>query len=356
MRNLIILLIIVIATTSSCKQSISLEKGSYAIRNANGMEAVFCAEGARLMRLIVPDKNGYSTDVVVGFDSIAQYASSTEPYFGATIGRYGNRIANGRFSISDKNYQLSINNGPNTLHGGKNGFQYKLWDVAKEGDSTLVFTYLSKDGEEGFPGNLSVKVTYTLTHDNALRMAYEATTDQPTVVNLTNHAFFNLNGEGSGTIENHLLQIHATHYTPVDSTLIPTGVIQPVIGTPFDFTHPHSIGGRIHETDTQLIYGLGYDHNYVLDGEGLRKVAKVVGDQTGIVMDIYTDEPGLQFYSGNFMQSKNKLRKGMDDFRTAFCLETQHYPDSPNQSNFPSTLLNPGEVYRSLSIYQFSTQ
>ena len=355
MRNLLILLMAVVAVCS-CNQEKTMEKGVYTIRNNKGMEAFFCTEGARLMRLVVPDKNGRPTDIVVGFDSISQYAKSTEPYFGATIGRYGNRIAKGQFSLDNKNYQLSVNNGPNTLHGGKNGFQYQQWEVEQEGDSTLIFTYLSKDGEEGFPGNLNVKVTYTVTYDNQLRMAYEATTDQPTVVNLTNHAFFNLNGEASGTIENHLLQINASHYTPVDSTLIPTGLITPVANSVFDFTVLQNIGSRIHETDSQLIYGLGYDHNYVLDGDGMRHAAKVVGDFSGIVMDIYTEEPGLQFYSGNFMQSKNKLRKGMDDFRTAFCLETQHYPDSPNHPSFPSTLLKPGEVYRTVSSYQFSTQ
>lgn len=354
MRNLLILLIAVV-TASSCNQTKKKEQGVYIIHNNKGMEAFFCAEGARLMRLVVPDKKGRPTDVVIGFDTIAQYTYSTEPYFGATIGRYGNRIAKGQFTIEKNAYQLSLNNGPNTLHGGKNGFQCQIWEVEQAGDSSLIFTYLSKDGEEGFPGNLAVKVTYTITHNNVLQIAYEATTDQPTVVNLTNHAFFNLNGEGSGSIENHSMQIFATHYTPVDSTLIPTGVIAPVSQTPFDFTTPQSIGSRIHEVDTQLIYGLGYDHNYVLDGEGMKRAARVIGEQSGIVMEIYTEEPGLQFYSGNFMQSKNKLRKGMDDFRTAFCLETQHYPNSPNIPSFPTTLLKPGEVYRTISQYQFST-
>lgn len=324
------------------------------IRNKNGMEASFCKEGARLMSLYVPGKNKGAVNVVIGFDSASQYQSSTEPYFGATIGRYGNRIANGKFHLLGREYQLSINNGPNTLHGGKNGFQYKLWDAKMSGDSAIEFSYLSKDGEEGFPGNLQVKVVYTLTASNELRMEYEATTDKPTIVNLTNHAFFNLNGEGSGAIENHLLQINANHYTPVDSTLIPTGAIAKVDSTPFDFRTPIAIGKRINDDDTQLMYGKGYDHNYVLNGTGFKKAATVTGDISGIVMEIYTDEPGIQFYSGNFMQSKNKMRKGMDDFRTAFCLETQHFPDSPNQRSFPSTILKPGERCHTVSVYKFS--
>jgi aldose 1-epimerase len=258
--------------------------------------------------------------------------------------------------LMGREYQLTVNNGPNTLHGGKNGFQSKVWDAKKLNDSTLELSYLSKDGEEGFPGNLNVKVVYSLTGDNALKCEYEATTDKPTVVNLTNHAFFNLNGEGSGSIENHLLQIDADHYTPVDSTLIPNGNIQLVEHTPFDFRIAKPIGKEISYKDKQLEYGRGYDHNYVLNGTGMKKAAKVVGDKSGIVMEVYTEEPGLQFYSGNFMQSHNKLRKGMDDFRTAFCLETQHFPDSPNEPVFPSTVLMPGERYHSVSVYRFTDE
>ncbi len=351
-------MVIVLGSCNQKKES-ALEEGVYVIRNGKGMEATFCADGARIMRLVVPDKNGKPTDVVVGFDSVAQYRSSTEPYFGATIGRYGNRIAKGAFKLDSVAYQLSVNNGPNSLHGGKNGFQYQIWDAKLIGDSAIVFTRTSKDGEEGFPGNLQVEVVYTLTSNGELKIEYNATTDKPTIVNLTNHAFFNLNGEGSGSIENHILQINADQYTPVDSTLIPTGELAAVAGTPFDFVKPTAIGQRISDNTEQLKYGRGYDHNLSLnpspEGEGLKKAAWVKGDKSGIVMEIFTVEPGLQFYSGNFMQSKNKLRKGMDDFRTAFCLETQHYPDSPNQQAFPSTILRPGQVYHTVSLYKFST-
>jgi len=328
----------------------------YILRNHHGMDAAFTDYGARLMHLSVPDKDHRSTGVVIGFVSAHDYQKSTEPFFGATIGRYGNRIAKGRFSLDGKSYQITINNGPNALHGGKNGFQYKTWSARQVGDSAIEFTYLSKDGEEGFPGNLHVKVTYTLTVKNELKCAYEATTDKITVVNLTNHAFFNLNGENSGSIEHHLLQINADAFTPVDSTLIPTGAIEAVKGTPFDFTKTHEIGQAINQPDNQLQYGRGYDHNFVLNDTGLKWAATVVGDKTGIKMEIWTSEPGLQFYSGNAMQGKNILRKGKDDFRTAFCLETQHFPDSPNEAGFPSTVLKPGEQYQSVSYYRFSVQ
>ena len=314
--------------------------------------------GGRIVSLLVPDSSGKLVDVVVGFDRVSDYVTSTEPYFGATIGRYGNRIAKGSFVIDGKTYQSSINNAPNMLHGGKMGFQNVVWDAEQTNDQTLVLTYLSKDMEEGFPGNLKVKVTYTLTDDNELKIDYEATTDKITVVNLTNHAFFNLNGEGSGNILNHTLEVNADKYTPVDATLIPTGKILPVDGTPFDFRKMVAIGKRINEENEQLKNGLGYDHNFVLNRSntnGLQAAATVTGDKSGITMQVFTTEPGLQFYSGNFMQSKNTFKSGVkDDFRTAFCLETQHFPDSPNQPSFPSTLLNPGETYRSTSVYKFS--
>jgi aldose 1-epimerase len=328
--------------------------GLFILHNENGMAAAITNYGGRLVSLIVPDKDGEPTSIVAGFDSLDGYINSTEPYFGATIGRYGNRIAKGQFTLDGKQYHLSVNNGPNTLHGGKQGFQYKVFDAVQKGDSSLVLTYLSKDGEEGFPGNLKVKVTYTLTEANELKLDYEAGTDQTTIVNLTNHAFFNLNGEGSGTISKHLLYINADDYTPVDDVLIPTGKIEPVKGTPFDFSMVTAIGARVNDNNAQLKNGKGYDHNYVLNPHSRSTpIAKVTGDKSGILMQVYTDEPGLQFYSGNFMQSKNKMRKGPDDFHTAFCLETQHFPNSPNQPAFPSTVLKPGEVYQSHSIYQF---
>jgi aldose 1-epimerase len=330
----------------------------YVLTNHNGMTAAITNYGGRLVGLLVPDKDGKMTDVVVGFKGLEDYAKSTESYFGATIGRVGNRIAKGEFSLDGKKYTLFKNNGPNTLHGGKKGFQAVVWDASQPNDSTVILTYFSKDMEEGFPGNLNVKVTYSLTGDNGFKCEYEATTDKKTVVNLTNHAFFNLNGEGSGTILNHSVQLFADKYTPIDSTMIPTGKIEQVAGTPFDFTKPATIGARIEQDNQQLNYGHGYDHNFVLNGtkvNGLNHAATVIGDKSGIVMDIYTEEPGMQFYSGNFMQSKNTFKDGSkDDFRTAFAMETQHFPDSPNQPSFPSIVLNPGQTYHTVSLYQFS--
>lgn len=335
------------------------ETGLYVLKNANHAEAIFTNYGGRLVSLLIPDKTGKLTDVVVGFNSVNAYEKSTEPYFGATIGRYGNRIAKGKFSLDGKQYTLFTNNGQNTLHGGKKGYQYVVWDAKQPNEYTVEFHYISKDMEEGFPGNLAVKVTYTLTDDNELKMDYEATTDKPTVVNLTNHAFFNLNGEGSGKILGHKLQIYADGYTPVDSTLIPTGKIEKVAGTPFDFSKPFTIGARIDDKNEQLTYGKGYDHNFVLNktkGMGMFHAATVKGDKSGIVMDVYTTEPGLQFYSGNFMQGKNTFKGGArDDFRTAIALETQHFPDSPNQAAFPSTVLKPGQIYKTSSVYKFSS-
>jgi aldose 1-epimerase len=330
----------------------------YILKNANNAEAKFTNYGGRLVSLLIPNAKGQLIDVVVGFNSVNAYQKSTEPYFGATIGRYGNRIAKGKFNLDGKTYSLFTNNGINTLHGGKMGFQYVVWDAKQPNNHTIEFTYVSKDMEEGFPGNLKVKVIYTLTDNNELKMDYEASTDKTTVVNLTNHAFFNLNGEGSGTILNHELQIYSDTYLPVDSTLIPTGKIEKVMGTPFDFTKPTTIGARINDKNDQLSYGKGYDHNYILNKTkalNMFHAATVKGDKSGIVMDIYTQEPGLQFYSGNFMQSKNTFKTGSkDEFRTAFCLETQHFPDSPNQPAFPTTILKPSELYKTSSIYKFS--
>lgn len=336
------------------------EVSLYQLKNGNGMEAHFTNYGGRLVSLVVPDKKGEPTDVVIGLPSSDAFKESTEPYFGATIGRYGNRIAKGKFSLNGKEYSVPVNNGENALHGGPGGFNNVVWDAEQPDDKTLVLTYLSEDMEQGFPGNLEVKVTYSLTEENAIKMEYEATTDKPTVVNLTNHAFFNLNGEGSGSIEGHTLQIFADKFTPVDQGLIPTGELKDVAGTPFDFSEPKTIGKEIETENEQLKFGKGYDHNFVLNGtqaEGMNHAAKVVGDKSGIVMNIYTEEPGLQFYSGNFMQSKNELKNGAkDDFRTAFCLETQHFPDAPNQPEFPSTILEPGVTYHTISVYDFDVE
>lgn len=331
----------------------------FILRNKNHVEAAFTNYGARILSFQIPDKSGNLTDVVVGFGSIEAYQQSTERYFGATIGRYGNRIANGKFKLDSREYSISINNSPNALHGGKKGFQDVVWDAKQLNEQTLEFTYLSKDMEEGFPGNLQVKVIYSLSDDNELIINYEASTDKKTILNLTNHAFFNLNGEGSGTILNHTLKINAEQYTPVDSTLIPLGEIVALAGSPFDFRKAVRIGERINDDHIQLKYGKGYDHNYVLNpGKNveMKAAATVRGDRSGIVMEVFTQEPGLQFYSGNFMKSKNTFKGGTnDDFRTAFCLETQHFPDSPNQPNFPSTILKPGELYKTKTIYKFSS-
>ncbi len=327
------------------------------LMNHHGMQAAITNYGGRVVSLIVPDKRGLPVDVVLGIESLSGYQNSTEAYFGALIGRVGNRIANGRFSVDGKEYQIPQNNGPNTLHGGLKGFHGVVWDAEQTSDSSLVLNYFSPDGEEGFPGNLEVRVVYSLTADNGLKIEYHAQTDQLTPVNLTNHAFFNLNGEGSGTINNHVLMVDADFITPVDQELIPFGELLSVEGTPFDFRTPVEIGARLDTTaHIQLSHGKGYDHNFVLNKSNseLTLVAKITGDKSGIVMSVYTQEPGLQFYGGNFMQSQNTLKSGAkDDFRTSFCLETQHFPDAPNQPSFPSILFGSGEVYQTVSEYRF---
>jgi len=332
----------------------------YVIKNNKGLIASITNYGGRIVGLIVPDKNGKPTDVVIGMESPQAYADASEPYLGALIGRVGNRIAKGKFTVDGQEYSIFTNNGVNALHGGKKGFQYVVWDGDQLNDSTLVLTYRSPDGEEGFPGNLDVKVTYTATDNQGLKIDYEAKTDKKTPVNLTNHAFFNLNGEGSGTINNHVLQINADQYTPVDTTLIPLGEHQDVENTPFDFREPVAIGSRVKEENDQLKNGGGYDHNFVLNrsnGGNDFHAATAKGDLSGIVMKVYTAEPGLQFYGGNFMQGANSLKSGAkDEYRTAFCLETQHFPDAPNQPSFPSILLAPSDVYKTTTEYVFSVE
>ena len=326
----------------------------YVLKNKNGLQAAFTSFGGRLVSLLVPGQQGGMTDVVVGFDSLAAYRSAAD-YYGASIGRYGNRIGHSQFSLNGKVYRLPANNAPNTLHGGKEGFDGKVWDAVQPNAHTLEISYLSADGEQGFPGNLKVKVTYELLDNNSLKMSYAAITDQTTVVNLTNHTYWNLNGCGSGTILHHLLQIDADTYTPVDSTLIPTGKLAAVTGTAFDFNKPATIGARINLADEQLKNGKGYDHNYVLNQHNLlTPVTTLTGDKSGITMQVYTSEPGIQFYSGNFMKGKNTLKGGAKNtYRTGLCLETQHYPDSPNQPAFPSTVLQPGQTYQTVTIYKF---
>ncbi len=328
----------------------------YLLKNKNGLQAAITNYGAHLVSLSMPDKNGKITDVVIGFNDIDGYKKSLTAYYGATVGRYGNRIAKGHFTLNGKGYDLYINNKPNTLHGGKKGFNDVVWDADQINNQTIALTYLSKDMEEGYPGNLKCKVTYKLTDDNKVKISYEATTDKVTIVNLTNHSYFNLNGIGNGTILNHTVKVMAAHFTPIDSTSIPTGKIEAVAGTPFDFSKPTAIGSRIEADNQQLKNGKGYDHNYVLDKHGIStSVATVTGDKSGIKMEVFTTEPGLQFYSGNFMNGSNTMHGGKkDDYRTGFAMETQHYPDSPNQPQFPSTVLKPGESYTSETIYKFS--
>lgn len=328
----------------------------YTLRN-HDIIAMVTNYGGRLVSLLIPGKNKQAIDVVAGFPNIEGYQKSTVPYFGATIGRYANRIAGGKFSLDGRQYSLFANKKPNTLHGGKKGFHDVVWEATQPNGKTVELSYFSKDMEEGFPGNLKVKVTYELTDYGALKISYEASTDKKTIINLTNHTFFNLNGEASGTILNHFIKINAARYTPVDSTLIPTGEIANVHGTPFDFTKGATIGSRINAADEQLRLGKGYDINFVLNPHDLRQpVATVIGDKSNIQVDIYTDQPGLQFYSGNFMKSRNVMKGGhRDAFRTAFVIEPQHFPDSPNNPNFPSTVLTPGTKYRSVSVYKFST-
>ena len=330
----------------------------YILKNGHAQAAV-TNYGARLVSLIVPDKTGNPTDVVVGYDNINNYLHQPDTYFGAIVGRYGNRIAKGHFKLNGKQYTLATNDGPNTLHGGKKGFDAGIWTGKQLSDKSVQLFYLSTDGEEGYPGNLQVKVTYTLTDSNTLRVDYEATTDKATVLNITNHSYFNLNGQGSGTINDHVLQLNADAYTPVDSTLIPTGKIEPVAGTPFDFRQPTAIGARINDNNQQLKFGHGYDHNFVLNKskDSLGLAAIVQGDKSGIVLTVRTDQPGVQFYGGNFMKGTNPIKAGKkDDYRSAFCLETQHYPDSPNEPSFPSTELKPGETFRSSTTFTFGVK
>lgn len=328
----------------------------YTLTNENGLRTSITNYGARVVDLLVPDAEGELVDISIGFDSIDGYLNSKEPYYGATIGRFANRIANGNFSIGDADYHIFTNNGSNALHGGKKGFQAVVWDAEVINASTLQLSYLSPDMEEGFPGNLQVVLRYELKNDNALHITYRAETDQITVLNLTNHTYFNLNGASSGSIMDHTVQINASQFTPINTAQIPLGPQAQVKGTPFDFRSPAVVANQLNEADKQLQNGRGYDHNYVLDQHDLSvPVASAIGDKTRIKMEVYTDQPGMQFYTGNFMQSENIMKGGFrDDRRTAFCMETQHFPDSPNQPQYPSTLLEPGLVFESFTTYKFS--
>ena len=333
----------------------------YSLRNATGMEVRVTTYGATIVGLTAPDRDGHMADVVLGFDSIEGYTSRTYlrelPYFGAVIGRYANRISNGRFHLNGKLYSLAVNNRPNHLHGGIKGFDKVVWEAKASGDAqpNLQLTYESKDKEEGYPGNLHVTVDYTLT-DDALKIEYSAIADQDTIVNFTNHSYFNLKGDGEGDILGHVLQLNADQFTPVDPTLIPTGELRSVKGTPFDFTQPSMIGARIEVKDEQLIFGKGYDHNFVLNGfDGtLRLAARVHEPTSGRSLEVWTTEPGIQIYTGNFLHG-DFVRKGGKpyNFRGGLCLETQHFPDSPNQPEFPSTTLKAGSTFSSQTIFRF---
>ncbi len=337
----------------------------YSLTNANENILEVTNYGGIITRLLVPDRNGKSSDVVLGFNTLEEYLKDS-PYFGCLVGRYGNRIANGQFVLNQKKYELAKNNEPGGmpchLHGGNVGFDKVVWNATpliENKTAGLKLTYLSRDGEEGYPGNLAVEVYYWWTNENELKIEYRATTDQPTPVNLTHHSYFNLKGEGSGDILDHVLMINAEKYTPVNAGLIPTGELAEVKGTPFDFSQPTAIGARIAEKHQQVQYGLGYDHNWVLKKSpgALELAARVYEPSSGRVLEVWTTEPGLQFYSGNFLDGHLTGKSGKrHDYRSGFCLETQHFPDSPNQPKFPSTILQPGEKYESLTVYKFTVK
>jgi aldose 1-epimerase len=330
----------------------------YTLRNANGVEASICNYGGIVTSLKVPDRTGQMGDVVLGYDSLAEYINKS-PYFGCLVGRCANRIAKGKFSLNGKEYTLATNNGANALHGGLKGFDKVIWDakvVASSEGPALELRYLSRDGEEGYPGNLSLTALYTLTADNGLKLEYTATTDQDTVVNLTQHSYFNLAGQG--TILGHEVMIPAPKFTPIDNTLIPTGEVRPVEGTPLDFRKPTAIGARIGQENEQLTFGKGYDHNWVFEkspGE-LTLMARVTERTSGRVLEVFSTEPAMQFYSGNFLDGTIRGKGGWTyQSRDAFCMEPQHYPDSPNHPEFPSVVLKPGKVYKNTIVYRFST-
>ena len=329
----------------------------FVLKNKNNMEVCITNFGGRIVSVMVPDKDGNMRDVVLGFDSIQDYIKYPSD-FGATIGRYANRINQGKFTLDGVEYQLPRNNFGHCLHGGPKGFQYQIFDAQKLNDQELQLTYVSKDGEEGFPGNLTCNVKFTLTDDNAIDIQYEATTDKPTVVNMTNHSYFNLDGDPTGDNSDYLLTIDADSYTPVDSTFMTTGEILPVEGTDMDFRTPTAIGERINDTAfVQIKNGKGYDHNWVLNTKGdiSKKAASLKSPKTGIVLDVYTNEPGVQVYCGNFLDGTLTGKKGIVyNQRASVCLETQKYPDTPNKADWPTAVLRPGETYKSQCIFKFS--
>ncbi len=329
----------------------------FVLSNKNGLKAAITNYGAKIVSLLVPDKNGVMTDVVLGHDSTDAYLKSPEAYFGGICGRFANRIAKGQFTLDGQMYQLAVNNGPNALHGGLKGFNAVVWDVKQMDTQTIELTYLSKDGEEGYPGNLNVQMTYKLTDDNALQIDYKATTDKATIINVTNHSFFNLSGAGDASVLDHLLQINADAYLPTDESSIPFGKPEKVEGTPMDFRDFHTIGERIDVDFQQLNWGKGYDHTYILNKKGseLSLCAKAVSPKTGIAMEAYTTEPGVQLYTGNWLSDDYVAKNGQRyPMRSAFCLETQHFPDSANKPDYPSVVLRPDEVFTSQTVYKFT--
>ncbi len=332
----------------------------YILRNKNGVEAAITNYGGIVVSLKTPDAKGLLADVALGFDSLDGYLKE-HPYFGAIVGRYGNRIAKGKFTLNGKEYTLARNNGENSLHGGLQGFDKKVWSARTEsadGRQVLTLNYTSKDGEEGYPGKLDVTVVYTLTDDDDLHIDYTAASDQDTVANITNHTYFNLAGEGSGDILGHEISINANRFTPVDAGLIPTGELKSVEGTPFDFRNPKPIGKQINDDDEQIKRGKGYDHNFVIDhgSNALAPAAKVTDPKSGRVLEVWTTEPGVQFYTGNFLDGTIIGKSGTPyQQRYGFCLETQHFPDSPNQPSFPSTVIKPGTPYKSTTVWKFRT-
>lgn len=332
--------------------------GLYVLKNKNNMEVCITNYGGRIVSVMVPDRDGVMRDVVLGFDSIQDYIKYPTD-FGATIGRYANRIANGRFKLDDVAYQLPLNNFGHCLHGGPNGFQYRVFDAQQKSDNEIQLKYISQDGEEGFPGKLACTVTMTLSDDNAIDIKYEASTDKPTIVNMTNHSYFNLDGDPTSDNGKYLLQVNGDYFTPVDSTFMTTGEILSVEGTPFDFRNPTALGERFTIDDEQLKNGKGIDHNWVLNTKGNINVscARLKSEKTGITMDVYTTEPGIQVYTGNFLDGTLVGKKGIVyNHRASVCLETQKYPDTPNKADWPSAVLRPGEVYRSQCIYKFSVE
>ena len=330
----------------------------YTLKNSTGMVVQITNYGGKIVSILVPDKDGNLGDVNLGYETAETYLNGIAS-LGATMGRYANRIANAQFTLNDSTYQLAKNAGENSIHGGNQGFRFQVWDAEQIDDQTLALSYLSEDGEEGYPGNLQVKVIFTVTEDNELKLEYAATTDKPTVLNFTNHAFFNLAGEGNGDVLDHVLYVNADQFTVVDEESIPTGEIRDVAGTPLDFTTPTRIGDRIDADNEQLQYAGGYDHNYVINkAEGeLALAARLSEPNSGRVMEVYTTEPGIQVYTANSLTNEDTGKGGKTyGPRSSICLETQHFPDSPHHPHFPSTVLNPGEEYLSTTIYKFSVQ